>query len=458
MRNRKIITVILLILATGVYLIQRQQPSLAATSTQIHPAVIAPWIIERVDQDKAVGEYVSVAIDQNDKTYISYYDADNKNLRMASYVGTGGICGPNFSWWCELVDTDGKVGKHTSIAINPVNNDVAITYYDETNGALKYAVKHCNSTCTWNISTISKGGFGIKIGMYTSLKFDSNGDPHMAYYRSVPLGDDMLHYAYWVGSGGNCGIGDANEKWQCDNIDTGNGVGKYSSLGLTSSGEPRIAYYDSGNGDLKFARPGGELLNCGPSNNWTCYEIDESGDVGQYASMYMDTEKDDAPHIAYYDASYDMLKYAEYIGIDVGNCGKINLGTGWLWQCDDIEELEVTGVPPVGISITVDGDGNPLITYKWGDGLVKPESPYIKIASPVAYLGRTIKNCGPGTGWYCASIGTDPDSGDYVGITLNSAGLITVAYNDYDGNLLVAYQQFPSPPQVELFLPLILRE
>jgi hypothetical protein len=458
MMNRKNIIVVLWISIIWISLLVGWHSSLAATLVKNSPTMIAPWIIEQVDQDKAVGEYVSLAIDQNDKTYISYYDGDNQNLRMASYVGTGGNCGQNFSWYCELVDTDGAVGKYTSIAVNPVNNEVAITYYDETNGALKYAVKHCNSTCTWNISTISKGAFGIKTGMYTSLKFDSNGKPRMTYYYSNPIGDDFLNYAHWVGTGGNCGIGDANEKWQCDNIDFGNGVGKYTSLGLTSTGDPRIAYYDSGKGDLKFAKPGGELLNCGPGNTWTCYEIDKSGDVGQYASMYIDTNHGDKPHIAYYDATNDMLKYAEYINVDEGNCGKINLSTGWLWLCDDIEELEVTGVPPVGISMTVDSDGNPIVAYKWGDGVVEPESPYIKIASPVVFLGRTIKNCGPGTSWYCAGIGTDPDSGDYTAVALNSTGLITVAYNDNEGDLLVAYQQLLPPQQVKLFLPLIFQE
>ena len=82
-----------------------QQSTHAIMKITDQPSAIFPWINEVIDQDKAVGEHVSVAIDQNDKTFISYYDGDNQDLRMTTFVGTGGNCGENLSWWCEIVDT-----------------------------------------------------------------------------------------------------------------------------------------------------------------------------------------------------------------------------------------------------------------------------------------------------------------------------------------------------------------
>ena len=146
--------------------------------------------------------------------------------------GSGGNCGPNNSWLCQTVDSTYGVGKYSSIAVNPSTGGIGIAYYDATNGQLKYAYAEICATCAWSINTIDKPILfpTDNKGQYSSLKYHSSGKPYIAYYLEKPSGVDSLMVASYVGSGGNCGYGSAAGKWQCDNIQTGEGIGQYLSL------------------------------------------------------------------------------------------------------------------------------------------------------------------------------------------------------------------------------------
>ena len=90
-----------------------------------------------IDSNGDVGKFTSIAIDSNGFKHISYYEFTNGDLKYATDK-TG-------SWVAISVDTTGTVGYHTSIAIDS-NDGVHISYYDYTNGDLKYA--SCSSGCT----------------------------------------------------------------------------------------------------------------------------------------------------------------------------------------------------------------------------------------------------------------------------------------------------------------------
>ncbi len=68
------------------------------------------WFIKTVDSANDVGRRLSVAIDPlRGTTYVSYFNNTNKDLKAAKYVGTGGNCGANNDWQCEIVDSNGAV-------------------------------------------------------------------------------------------------------------------------------------------------------------------------------------------------------------------------------------------------------------------------------------------------------------------------------------------------------------
>jgi hypothetical protein len=450
--------VVLLLLAAGpgrARVAETKRPS-TAVGTNANGAANAPWFTLEVDTAGDTGQYASVAIRPSDgQTFVGYYDATNTALRLASPKGVGGNCGPSNSWDCGTWDSGGDVGKYNSVATNPQDGSVGFAYHDALNGYLKY-----RSTAGYS-AVVDKGTPLESTGRYTSLKYFWNGRPIIAYHVDHLTGDDRLKVAYrkWDFSG-NCGyvLDHVTGEWQCDTIQTGEGVGRYASLALDGDGFVHIAYYDGANGDLWYAMDRGVTKNCGPGGNtWFCYSVSGgTADVGRHASLYVDNAN--RFHIAYYDATSDELKYAVDVG-GAGNCGL--LGSA---QCDTIDSMQAD-YHPLGVSIAEDAAGYPIIAYQGEYGS-------LKIARPLDALGMPpgAGNCGPEVGlfttWSCETI--DPyvskfnfsyRNGDYASIAVSPAGLATIAYyrlythvEPDDGNLVIAHQRF------QVFLPLVMKD
>ena len=74
-----------------------------------------------------------------------------------------------------MLDNAGDVGSSSSIAVGG-SGAIHISYYDRTNGDLKYAT---DATGAWVAQTLDSAGV---VGWYTSIAIDGAGAIHSSYY------------------------------------------------------------------------------------------------------------------------------------------------------------------------------------------------------------------------------------------------------------------------------------
>jgi hypothetical protein len=249
------------------------------------------WNAETVDSAGDVGWFPSIAVDSSGQPHISYYDFDNGSgagkLKYARRTTSG-------NWSIETVDSAGDVGAHTSIALDSSGRP-HISYFDYTNGNLKYARRVCTTVegksgalgtfCFWSKVTVDAGEV---IGGLTSIALDSSDLPHISY-TVFGGGYPEVKYARRSSSG----------SWLRETVDTG-GVGTHTSVAVDSSGLPHISYPDNVNHTLKYAR---KL----PSGVWSRQVID-TGSTG-HNSIALDANGN--PHVSYHDDVHGDLKYAK---------------------------------------------------------------------------------------------------------------------------------------------------
>jgi len=261
-----------------------------------------PWRFTKIEgyQDWDVGTHVSmVRHPKTGKLYISYYDSVNTALMMAHEVapGTGNCRDEN--WMCETVQSGDSVGKYSSIDVvyiessNPILNHtkIGISFYDATKQRLRYAT--CNSgpmyDCVWQVYNVDdSSNEQVSVGQYSSLKFDSENVPHIAYHSyNIPLLVSSVKFASYVGEGtGNCIDGGS---FDCETIDSASdtlGHGSYASLDYNLySGDPIVAFYNAEDDALEMASPIRFPDECSNAD-WTCRIIDDDGNVGKYVSLH----------------------------------------------------------------------------------------------------------------------------------------------------------------------------
>ena len=321
---------------------------------------IRSWTNTTVDSNVKVGSHSSIAVDSNDYLHISYFGAHNSDLKYATYDGS--------SWTESLIDTGVDVGEYTSIAVDS-NDNVHISYYDSSNADLKYATYDGNS---WAKLTVDNTG---SVGEYTSIAVDSNDDLHITYYD---FSNEDLKYTTYNGS-----------SWTTSTVDSTGSVGQHSSIGVDSNDDLHISYYDYSNGDLKYASYDGI--------SWSNSAIDSTGDVGLYSSIAIDSNDD--VHISYLNSSVGNIKYATFDGS--------NWATSQIYGAGSVGDYG---------SLAVDSNGNVHVSF------------FDYSNSDLKY--STFEQDGNGNGWTTSTVDSEDDVGFFTSIAIDSNNDVHISYFD----------------------------
>ncbi len=168
-----------------------------------------------------IGQYTSlVTIPSGSSSIpiIAFYAVNSGDVKTQSTLSEDASqqwsAGTNF-------DTTGDTGKFLSLA--NIGGTAGISYYDATNGDLKFAISTTVELAAWTISTVDSTG---DVGQYTSLAL-VNGFPAISYYDVT---NGTLKFVRANNSTGTLWPA-ANAATPPITIDTRYGHGQYTSLG-----------------------------------------------------------------------------------------------------------------------------------------------------------------------------------------------------------------------------------
>ncbi|MBA2278953.1 hypothetical protein H0V99_00740 [Candidatus Saccharibacteria bacterium] len=407
-----------------------------ATTSAGSGCAINTWICTSIDTSNDVGQYSSIAIDPSGNPWISYYEAASTScddspttecsLRVARYLGgatTGTGCAVN-TWDCTTIDnpiSTFNLGLYTSIAINAEGNPY-VSYQDNSQGDLRFAYYLGGATTgtgcavnTWSCQSIDTAN---SVGRYTSIAFDSSGNPWISYVDGSPNFKTRIARYH----GGTSGTGCAITAWTCTTIAGGN-IGVYTSINFDPVGNAWVSFYT--NSVLRTAQYlAGATTGTGCDvTTWTCTTVDSGTDNGEYSSLAFDPAGN--PWVSYRDANNLNLQVAHYLG-------GATTGTGCdvnTWTCTDVDTANNVGD---FTSIAIDPSGNPWVSYYDAGSNLN-----LRVAR---YLGGATNGTGCAVNtWTCAALDTTDDVGKYSSIAFDNRGQPWISYYDLTGgNLRVA--------------------
>jgi len=311
---------------TYVSYFNRTDRSLNIIATTDSGTFQGPFRIDGPSGAEKVGEFSSLAADSTGVLHIAYYH-EGIGLKYAAAADISG------AWSVETVDNGGGsavVGKYASIALDR-SDGVHISYYDETNTAVKYAT---NIRGLWARSTVDSGMPGENPGLYSSIKVDAGDVVHIAYYDAAP--NMNLKYVN-------------STDWSPTAIDSTNQAGEFASLQLDAGGNVYI-FYNYVAGDVRLIRC---ITNA--SGVWKHIDItsivDSAGANITANPAVVDTRG--IWHLSYYSGG--ILYYRSGVLFDAAS-------NGWDWSPAIVVDNEGIG-SGIYTSIAANSNGKARISY-----------------------------------------------------------------------------------------------
>jgi hypothetical protein len=209
------------------------------------------WDLQTIDASGATGLFPALAYTSNDHALISYYHRSKTALRLAEFDGVG--------WSRTYLDSAQDVGRWTSIAVSKTG-EIAIAYEHTTAGALKVAR---NSGKGWTVAAVDRLSRGVA---YTSIAFDSKNQPAVSYYATTSAN---LKFAEYDRKG-----------WHPVTLSSKGVQGMYTQLAYDAAGAPNIFYYSGrGNAAIRVRRVG---------KTWSADVLQRGG--GQFIALAQDPD------------------------------------------------------------------------------------------------------------------------------------------------------------------------
>lgn len=195
------------------------------------------------------GKYTSVAVTAN-HVVVAWYDFEDQALKIKYAPLTGTL---NATAFTEVtVDDSGSCGEYLSMKADS-SGALHFAYYDSDGGDLKYAYLPLQANAYTTPVTTVVDALGT-VGTYTDITVDSSGKPYIAYMID-PLAESIaaIKVAYPVSidnrteAGANIDTDAYTQKWEIMNVPASAGV-KRSKLNIgIRNGKPIVGYATTAN-------------------------------------------------------------------------------------------------------------------------------------------------------------------------------------------------------------------
>ena len=152
-------------------------------------------LLATLDSGGTVGQHTSITIGADGLGLISYYDATNKDLKVAhcANVACSSLTPTTPVTLDSGTSVDGDVGQYTSITIGTDGLGL-ISYYDATNGELKVA--HCtNPRAAPPRTRHAAGQYAATLGGTPSITIGTDGLGLISYYDNTNGNLKVAHCA-----------------------------------------------------------------------------------------------------------------------------------------------------------------------------------------------------------------------------------------------------------------------
>jgi subtilisin family serine protease len=269
----------------------------------------------KIDSAGDVGAQLSIAIDTSGKAGVAYFDSTNTAIKYADFTGS--------RWSDVTVDSDKNVGTSPSIAYD-IDGNAYLGYYRRSSGDLRLATLDRDAG-TWTLKTID-GADGTDVGSDVSIDV---GEAAVASNFGFTTYDTTVALAYSDSTNGNLkyarlDLDDPSATWFISVVDDLNGVNnihlKLHATATSSALQAQIAYQDIQNDDVKYAYR---------NTNWFPETVYSHGTVGDSVQLAFDSSND--PTVTFYSST----KRAIYIATR-------SIAGAWTTQFDSVSSLPVS--------------------------------------------------------------------------------------------------------------------